>query len=137
MTRRESRLWLQAAIEDLEDAEYAMERGRWFRAAFFSQQAVEKALKALYPVILRREAPKIHTVTELYRELAGSGFRLPEDLERSIYILNKYYTVTRYPDAANGPPSESVDEEEALRAYRLAVRVVEVARRLVEGEDPG
>ena len=130
--RRETLLWLEAAKEDLEDAEYAIERGRWFRVAFFSQQAVEKALKALYPLIHRKEPPKIHTVTELYQELREAGFRLPSDLERSLYILNKYYTVTRYPDAANGPPSESVDEEEAMRAYTIARRVVEVAKKTIQ-----
>ena len=42
MIRREARLWLQAAYEDLFDAELMLEKGRWFRAAFFAQQAVEK-----------------------------------------------------------------------------------------------
>ena len=130
--RREVLLWLEAAREDLEDAEIAIERRRWFRAAFFAQQAVEKALKALYPLVLRREPPKIHTVTELYKELRRGGFKLPPRLEEALYVFNKYYTVTRYPDAANGPPSESVDREEALRAYRLAVEVVRAVETTVE-----
>ncbi len=132
MVRREARLWLESAKLDLEDAEIALKLKRWFRAAFFAQQAAEKALKALYFVILRREPPKLHTVTELYAELREGGFRLPPELERSIYILNKYYTVTRYPDAANGLPSESVDEVEARRAVEVARGVYEEAKRRVE-----
>ncbi len=58
-------------------------------------------------------------------------FSLPEDLESSIYVLNKYYTVTRYPDAANGLPSESVDEEEAVRAIRIAEEVIEYVKNYV------
>ncbi|MGB9729867.1 MAG: HEPN domain-containing protein [Thermoprotei archaeon] len=122
--RRETQLWLKAAYEDLTDARDALSRKRWFRAAFFAQQAVEKAFKALFFVIRREEPPKIHTVTELYLLLKENGFTLPSDLEEQIYILNKYYTVTRYPDAANGLPSESVDKEEAERAVRIAEMVI-------------
>ncbi len=113
----------------MEDAKIAFNMGRWFRTAFFSQQAVEKALKALFFVILRKEPPKTHVVTELYRQLREAGFKL--DNEEELYVLNKYYTVTRYPDAANGLPSESVDKWEAERALRIAKEVVAVARRLV------
>ncbi|MEB3806769.1 MAG: HEPN domain-containing protein [Desulfurococcales archaeon] len=131
MTRREAVLWLRAAEEDLLDAEDALRRRRWFRAAFFAHQVVEKALKALYYIVLRREPPRIHTVTELYRELYEGGLRLPPSLEGSLYVMNKYYTVTRYPDAANGLPSESVDEEEARRAVEIARRILEEARKAI------
>lgn len=124
-------LWLRAADEDLEDAKIALNGGRWFRAAFFSQQAVEKALKALFFVVRREEPPRIHTVTELYALLKEAGFSLPRDIEDQIFILNKYYTVTRYPDAAGGLPSESVDRVEALRAYDLASEVVRLVREFL------
>ena len=127
--RREALLWLASAEEDLEDAKIAFELGRWFRVAFFSQQAVEKALKALFFVVLRREPPKTHIITELYKQLREAGFRL--DIEDELYFLNKYYVVTRYPDAANGLPSESVDRWEAERALKIAERVIEVVRGLV------
>ena len=123
--RREALLWLKAAREDLEDAEDALSRGRWFRAAFFAQQAVEKALKALFFIVRREEPPRVHTVTELYMLLREEGFALPQQLENQLYVLNKYYTVTRYPDAANGLPSESVDEVEARRAVNIALEVVD------------
>jgi len=131
--RREVLLWVRAGREDLADAEDALNRSRWFRAAFFAQQAVEKALKALFFVVRREEPPRMHTVTELYAMLKESGFALPLELEQQLYILNKYYTVTRYPDAANGLPSESVDRVEADRAYKLAKEVVEYVERYIEG----
>ena len=77
-------------------------------------------------------APEINDVAELYRLLREAGFRLPENVEEQLYTLNKYYTVTRYPDAANGLPSESVDRLEAERAVRPAEEVIEAARRRVE-----
>ncbi len=122
-------LWLESAREDLLDCEEAYNRGRYFRAAFFAQQAVEKMLKALFFVVRHENPPHIHTVTELYQLLKESGFKLPSDVEEELFILNKYYTVTRYPDAANGLPSESVDRIEAERALSLARRIMEYAER--------
>ncbi len=132
--REEARLWIEAAYEDLFDAELALKNKRWFRVAFYAQQAVEKALKALYIVLAREPPPYTHRVTVLYSGLREHGFRLPSDLEESLSILNKYYTITRYPDAANGLPSETVDRGEALRAYRIARRIVDLVRERV-GED--
>ncbi len=86
---------------------------------------MEKALKALFFIVRREEPPRMHTVTELYMLLREEGFALPQQLENQLYVLNKYYTVTRYPDAANGLPSESVDEVEARRAVNIALEVVD------------
>lgn len=122
--RREAQLWLKAGYEDLEDAKDALLRKRWFRAAFFAQQAVEKIFKALFFVVKREEPPKIRTITELYLSLKEQGFSLLNELEEKLYTLNKYYTVTRYPDAANGLPSESVDREEAERAVKIAEMMI-------------
>ncbi|MEM3944405.1 MAG: HEPN domain-containing protein [Thermofilaceae archaeon] len=82
-------------------------------------------------MVRREEPPRIHTVTELYALLKEAGFSLPRDVEDQLFILNKYYTVTRYPDAAGGLPSESVDRVEALRAYDLASEVVRLVREFL------
>jgi len=94
MPRREAELWLKSAREDLLDCEDMLVRGRYFRAAFFAHQAVEKMLKALFFTVRRENPPHIHTVTELYRLLKEAGFSLPQDVEEELFILNKYYTVT-------------------------------------------
>ncbi len=125
MVREEILLWIKAAEEDLYDAELAFNNKRWFRTAFFAQQAVEKMLKALYMLLKREPPPRTHRITTLYMELKEAGFNLPEDLEEELPSLNKYYTITRYPDAANGLPSESVSREEALKTIRIAKRVLE------------
>lgn len=130
--RREAELWFRSAEEDMEDAKTFMVSRRYFRTAFFAQQCVEKVLKALFIELAREEPPKIHSVTELYRILRDkTKFKLPESIEEQIYILNKYYTISRYPDAANGLPSESVDRIEAERALRIAEEVLNYARTFV------
>ena len=90
-------------------------------------------LKALFIVIAKEDPPKILTVTELYRVLKNkSKFSFPEEIENQLYFLNKYYTVSRYPDAANGLPSESVDGVEVGRALKLAKDVFNYGRRHFE-----
>ncbi|ADC66543.1 HEPN domain protein [Ferroglobus placidus DSM 10642] len=130
--RREVALWLKAAEDDVYDAELFFKNSRYFRTAFFSQQAVEKAFKAMFFIVKKEDPPKIHTVTELYAELKKSGFNLPKEIEEQLYILNKYYTVSRYPDAANGLPSESVDKIEAERALKIAKEVLDYAKKFAE-----
>lgn len=133
--RREALLWLEASMDDVEDARQLFNAKRYFRSAFFAQQAVEKALKALFFIVRREEPPRLHTVTELYMMLKEHGFSLPSDLDEQISILNKYYTITRYPDAANGLPRYSVDMLEAERAVGIASRVVEYAERRIRGKE--
>ena len=86
----------------------------------------------MFFIVKKEDPPKIHTVTELYSELKESGFSLPKEIEEQLYILNKYYTVSRYPDAANGLPSESVDRLEAERALKIAKEVLEYAKKLAQ-----
>ena len=129
--RREARLWIESAKEDLDDAIRFLDIGRWFRAAFFSQQCVEKLLKALYYIVRREPPPHISTITELYRGVKEAGFKLPDKLENELSVLNKYYTVTRYPDAANSLPSESVDEIEARRAVAIAEEIYKYVREKI------
>ncbi|MGQ4891464.1 MAG: HEPN domain-containing protein [Candidatus Njordarchaeia archaeon] len=131
MVKRETLIWIRAAKDDLVDAKLAYENKRWFRTAFYAQQAVEKALKVLFFLVRRGEQPKINSVTELYNMLREKGFNLPEETEKQICILNKYYTVTRYPDAANGLPSESVDRIESERALSIAEEVVQIAKKYI------
>jgi len=121
-------LWINAAEEDLFDADLALKNRRWFRAAFYAQQAVEKVLKALYFVVARQPPPYTRRVTVLYKGLRDKGFMLSKELEEQLSILNKYYTITRYPDAANGLPSEAVDGKEAKRAVNIAKRVIEAVK---------
>ncbi len=59
----------------------------WFRASFYSQQAVEKALRPLFFVVRREKPPYIHTTTELYSLLREAGFTLPGHIEEQLFIL--------------------------------------------------
>ncbi len=124
--RREALLWLEEAVRDLEDVDFALERGRWWRATFFAHQAVEKALKALWVHVMREPPPRTRILPELVPEGVDVGAGLDE-----LYWLSKYYTISRYPDAAGGPPSILIVEWEARRAAEIARRVVERVRGML------
>ena len=58
---------------------FFLRNGRYFITAFFAQQSVGKIFKALFLILAREDPPKIHTVTEHYRELKNkSGFSFPK-----------------------------------------------------------
>jgi len=61
-----------------------------------------KILKSLFEKFAREELPKICSVTGLYKILREkSGFEFPKEIKEKLFILKKYYTVSRYPDATN------------------------------------
>ncbi|MEM3896322.1 MAG: HEPN domain-containing protein, partial [Archaeoglobaceae archaeon] len=64
-----------------------------------------------------------------------TGFKLSDELEEQLFVLNKYYTVSRYPDAANGLPSESVDRIEAERGLKIAEEIFDYARGFIRNKE--
>jgi HEPN domain-containing protein len=119
-------IWLHEARYSLEDARFALERARWSLVTFLAHQAVEKALKALWIHVRREPPPRTHVLPELLPE----GVDVGADVE-DLYWLSKYYTVSRYPDAAGGPPSMLIVEWEARRALEVASKVVSRVEELL------
>ena len=97
----------------------------WEDLCFQAQQAVEKAIKALYQhggLHFRYT----HDLEELGKGLEDSGVPIPSIIKESV-ILTRYAFETRYPG-----PFEPVTEEEYQEAVRLAEAVVEWAERIIE-----
>ena len=91
-----SRDWFQQAKRDLEQAKSSKAEGRHERACFASQQAAEKALKALH--LKFRQESWGYVVARQLRELPVS---VPDDLVQKGKVLDSFYIPTRY---ANGHP---------------------------------
>ncbi|MDK2373025.1 MAG: HEPN domain-containing protein [Candidatus Korarchaeota archaeon] len=121
-------LWKQG-LEDLKTAKVLLEAGRYYASVFFSHQAAEKFLKAAYIELKRELYPKTHNLVELGKALGM------EDLMENLMELNPEYSVTRYPDAANGIPAEMYNENIARKHIRTAERVMEVCRRLMRSSE--
>ena len=110
--------WLRQAEHDLSLAVLAAEGSKYDWACFASQQAAEKALKALYQV--HHSEGWGHSLDALLTELIAlepelSAFR---DAAKS---LDKHYIPARYPNGLPaGAPADSYTETEAERAIQHA-----------------
>ncbi len=117
------RMWLQA-LEDARTAEALLEAGRYYASVFFSQQAAEKALKAVYMHVKAELPPRTHNLLELLESLGVDD----EELLDAAMDLTPEYVVTRYPDAANGVPATLYNRNMAvahLEKARLILRFCE------------
>lgn len=93
--KKETENWWKQANRDLESARRIMELGEYHVCAFLSQQAVEKAFKALL-IEVTGNFPRIHDVVELSRRVKG-----PSRIMELCAGINPAYTSTRYPDVAS------------------------------------
>ena len=115
------RKWLEQARYDLDTARAMLTSGRYLYVLFCCQQAVEKALKALY--IHRRGdfPPRLHNLPRL-AEAAGLGI----EGERLDFMaeLSVYYIQSRYP--------EEVDELAKAATPEKAKSVLVASEEVVE-----
>jgi len=120
--REEVFWWLELAKRDLERAKRAKEFEDKVSMVFWSQQAVEKALKAL-ALAVKRDIPKTHSIRRL-KEFIGEDLGLPINVWERAYELTQYYYVSRYPDIVEGLPDEAISRETAYNAIEVAEKVV-------------
>ena len=118
--------WHQAQI-DHSSAETALGNGLFYVCAFLSEQAAQKALKALYMSKERALAPRTHNLVELGR-LVGIDDVLMIELRH----LSPHFILTRYPDAAGGVPADLYDEERGRESVTRSKRVIEWVRNRLE-----
>ncbi len=96
----------------------------WEDLCFETQQAAEKALKA---VLLSKKIKFrfVHDLAELLTTLEINGVMLPEMI-RNAAILTDYSVEARYPG-----PFEPITEEEFLESLRIAEEVVKWAAQQI------
>ena len=89
----ESSEWLEKAEHDLNTARINLEQKVYDASAFFCQQAVEKALKALH-IKEHAELIKTHDLNFL-----GKKVGLPNNLLKACNRITTFYVESRYPDS--------------------------------------
>lgn len=124
-----SRDWMDQAEGDLKHAQSDMERGFYEWSCFSSQQAAEKAVKAVFQK-MGAEAWG-HSVSDLLQELSKrhdvSGELIDGALE-----LDKAYIPARYPNAhPSGSPRTRYIEEEARRLLIHGDKIVNFCKSLL------
>ncbi|GIW24936.1 HEPN domain-containing protein [Meiothermus sp.] len=129
--QREAHRWLRQARDDLEAARALEAVGKYAQAAFFAQQAGEKALKAVW---LALDAdPWGHSLGRLVREMPGDAKGAFAPLLDNALALDKLYIPTRYPDAlAELTPAEAYTQAEARAALAQAEAILKAAEGWLE-----
>ena len=123
MVRREAEAWLRQAERDLRKAVNDLQTEDWDSAAFWSQQAAEKALEAL--LLDSGIAYRGHELLEMTQNIRSELGIDTSAIDRDLRELTIHYTVARYPNAANAVPYELYDEEKARELLEKAKKVIE------------
>lgn len=135
MSRDEAARWLTAAREDLAFAEYAAAGDFHPQACFHSQQAAEKAVKAMH---FARGARAVlgHNVRSLMQRLDPMPRELAVQLDGA-RELDLFYVPTRYPNGLDeGSPGEAFSAVQSQRALGIAQAIVEGVERASRAEPP-
>ena len=122
--------WLEQAERDLQRAQLDVEYAYWEWACFTSQQAAEKAVKAL--LMNRGYTAWGHSITAMLRRLTEPQSP-PEVIERA-QLLDAYYIPARYPNGfAEGKPADYFNQRQAREAIHAATDIIRFCKdHLVE-----
>ncbi len=121
--------WWNQAEADLRHTKVAVESGSYEWACFASQQAAEKAAKAVF----EKRGEKIwgHSVLRLL-EVMGESVFIPDEIITCAKVLDKHYIPTRYPNGlVEGSPSEFYTKEEAEFAIGCAEKILRFSDSLL------
>ena len=114
--------WIGQAWRDLKAAQVQRTAGFHEWACFISQQAAEKALKAVLQS-LGAEAWG-HSVTELLRAVSDR-MEVETPLWEAARALDRYYIPARYPNGyAQGKPGDYITEQDSVHATSSAEEIV-------------
>lgn len=121
--RGEIRAWWEQAQADLRTAEVTANGDRYYASVFFCQQAVEKALKALF--LRKRRDPQAQEMFSHSLIFVGKACGLPDRFHSFLRDLTSEYVNTRYPSAAEEPPEALYDPTIAARTVSMTKEVLE------------
>lgn len=134
MSYERYRDWLEEALDDYAAAQDLYNLKRYSKAAFFSHQACEKALKALLIKRLGRYNP-IHSIYKLMEEVKRY-IEVPDDILQKADYLDRFFIPTRYPNAwPSGPPHKHYTQDDAQRALSYAGEILELVKREIERDN--
>lgn len=114
---------MRQAEDDLEKSRDNLKGKHLDAAAFFAQQAAEKALKAL-SIENKGLFPKIHDVVALSRIVNA-----PEEIVEKCKVITPYYIETRYPDFSEQIPAEAFSKKEVEEVIKLSEEVLKWAKK--------
>lgn len=89
--------WLEFSQNDYEAAKIMLDNSRWLYVCFMCQQAVEKAVKALYIIKKKSEPPFVHNIRYILELIDDEDTKtLLEKYSNFFDRLTGMYIETRY-----------------------------------------
>ncbi len=116
--RKETKNWWEQAKEDLKAAKINYGNKVYYVASFLSQQAAEKALKALL-IEKNSNIPKVHDLVFLAKRVQAS-----QDLIDQCDKLTWVYIETRYPDFSGEKPHHKFTKETVKEHLSIAEEIL-------------
>ena len=121
--------WIKQAKRDLEVAKKLFRDEIFEWACFISQQAAEKAVKAVFQRLNANAWG--HSIFDLLRVLSKKIY-IDEELFECAKTLDKYYIPTRYPNSfESGCPYEYFTRRDAEDAIICSRRIVEFCKNIL------
>ena len=128
--RQEAERWLKTAEGDLETAVILQENKKYAHSCFHSQQAGEKAIKAVW--YLLDADPWGHSIQKLIQDVEHVDLNTKEQfdkIKKCAILLDRYYIPTRYPNGLPDlTPEEAYLEEDAQACIENAKKILEAAK---------
>jgi HEPN domain-containing protein len=121
--RPDTQAWRRQAEADLTSAELLFSGEHYFTASWYSHQAAEKAIKALYIERFGRDASRVHDLN-----LLGRHAGVPIDIQRVLARLDSAFGLSRYPNAVGAAPVDTLTVTHGTRYIEAARRVLEWVR---------
>ena len=117
--KKEVQNWWKQSQSDLEKAKVLFKSKNYDGTAFFCQQTIEKAFKALH-IKKFNELRKVHDLVFL-----GQKIGVPNPLLEFCSELNKAYIETRYPDAHGVIPAEKFSKEDMGHLINITEEILQ------------
>jgi HEPN domain-containing protein len=120
--RKQSQAFWTQSQADFTTASTLLDAGIYYASVFFSQQAAEKALKAV-GISSKQRTPRGHHLIQI-----ANSVEAPIDVMNASADLMGQYLASRNPDAGDGVPAQFYDRASAQKYLRSAEIVVKWAR---------
>lgn len=129
--------YFEESVRDLSRAERAVQLSDYPQAAFYAQQCVEKAVKAMLEIkrhVVYNHGPELIGVfVDVFKDEWREGFN---SIVEALEYLTEYYTRSRYPFLLRGEvlgPEDIISKDIAEKGIELARRTIEVVRDYLRG----
>lgn len=136
--RYQAQRWMATALEDMQAVRALTAAGLYAQACFHSQQAAEKALKAIW--FAQDTDPWGHSNSRLLMEFsAREQIDSYDHLLQQARLLDQFYVPTRYPNGLPDlTPGQVYGVEDATRALNAAGVITDFCQQwLSSGLDRG